>query len=400
MKYLGLLLGSAAALVVVSGARAADAVIIPEPEPAEYVRVCDVFGSGFFYIPGTETCLRFDGYVRYSIDTSEDDDGWVKHTRVRLNVDARSETEFGMLRGFIRFQADWGNGLDDAIRVGDVSDVFDGNYTPSALSSDGPVGIDRAIVQIGGFYAGYTNSVFAEPWGIPGPAGAGGILQTDQAGMYADQQRHQLGYVFSAGNGFFGSVALEDDNDTGNNFSYVDPDTGDAVVVTDDGDGYMPDVTSIIGLNQGWGAVWAGIGYDESESAVGVRAGMQWDMPNSPDSAFRFGGWYASDPNAYAVEMPIEGLAEWSLAASYHQQFNPQWGVDIGAQYMSAFDEPTSGDDGSGYLVEASLVWEPVTNFDIRLEGHWYQQNDVVQADGSLSDDETWDGFLWFRRSF
>ena len=64
MNIKGLLLGSAAALVAVSGARAADAVFAPEPEPVEYVRVCDAYGAGFFYIPGTQTCLRIGGFVR------------------------------------------------------------------------------------------------------------------------------------------------------------------------------------------------------------------------------------------------------------------------------------------------------------------------------------------------
>ena len=58
MKLKSLLFGSAAALVAVSGARAADAVVIPEPEAVEYVRVCDAAGTGYFYIPGTETCLK------------------------------------------------------------------------------------------------------------------------------------------------------------------------------------------------------------------------------------------------------------------------------------------------------------------------------------------------------
>src|SRR5690606_32252050 len=57
----------AAALVAVSGARAADAVVVAEPEPAEYVRICDVYGAGFYYIPGTETCLRVGGYVRVQV---------------------------------------------------------------------------------------------------------------------------------------------------------------------------------------------------------------------------------------------------------------------------------------------------------------------------------------------
>ncbi len=36
-----------------------------EPEPVEYVRVCDAYGTGYFYIPGTETCLQIGGYVRF-----------------------------------------------------------------------------------------------------------------------------------------------------------------------------------------------------------------------------------------------------------------------------------------------------------------------------------------------
>ncbi|MGO4834977.1 porin, partial [Rhizobiaceae sp. 2RAB30] len=41
--------GVAATLAAVTGARAADAVVVAEPEPVEYVRVCDTFGTGFFY---------------------------------------------------------------------------------------------------------------------------------------------------------------------------------------------------------------------------------------------------------------------------------------------------------------------------------------------------------------
>ena len=61
MKLLkGLLLGSAAALVSVAAAQAAD---LPERQaaPIEYVRICDAYGAGFFYIPGTDTCLKVGG---------------------------------------------------------------------------------------------------------------------------------------------------------------------------------------------------------------------------------------------------------------------------------------------------------------------------------------------------
>ena len=66
-----LLLGSAAALVAVTGAQAAD---LPVVEPVDYVKVCDAFGSGFHYIPGTETCLKFSGRVRTEIGVRDDED--------------------------------------------------------------------------------------------------------------------------------------------------------------------------------------------------------------------------------------------------------------------------------------------------------------------------------------
>jgi opacity protein-like surface antigen len=126
MNIKSLLLGSAAALVAVSGARAADAVVVAEPEPVEYVRVCDVYGAGFYYIPGTETCLKISGYLRYDIGVGangltsvdkkhyldsggtviDNDDTYYKKARFQLRTDARSETELGTLRAYaaINFQ--------------------------------------------------------------------------------------------------------------------------------------------------------------------------------------------------------------------------------------------------------------------------------------------------------
>mgnify|MGYP002682652855 CR=1 FL=1 len=123
MNIKSLLLGSAAALLAVSGARAADAVVVAEPEPMEYVRICDVYGAGFYYIPGTETCLAISGYVWYQVTASSYRGGrdtvgfndwfgvssqnWASDIEARVNFDARSETEWGMLRGYIRLQANW-----------------------------------------------------------------------------------------------------------------------------------------------------------------------------------------------------------------------------------------------------------------------------------------------------
>ena len=61
MKLKSLLFGSAAVIAAGTGAQAAD---LPIVEPVEYVRICDAFGAGFYYIPGTDTCLKIGGYVR------------------------------------------------------------------------------------------------------------------------------------------------------------------------------------------------------------------------------------------------------------------------------------------------------------------------------------------------
>ncbi|OJF94437.1 porin [Pararhizobium antarcticum] len=131
MNIKSLLLGSAAALAAVSGANAADAIVAAEPEPMEYVRVCDAFGTGYFYIPGTETCLKIGGYVRTQINYDEDltvnGADWDARTRGYLTFAAKNDTEYGTLSGYINLQAD------------DTNDTF----------------LDGAWINIAGFDVGY-----------------------------------------------------------------------------------------------------------------------------------------------------------------------------------------------------------------------------------------------------
>src|SRR6187397_1827258 len=61
-----LLLGSAAGLVAVAGAQAADLPV--KAKPVEYVKVCSLYGVGFYYIPGTDICMKIGGYVRYQVN--------------------------------------------------------------------------------------------------------------------------------------------------------------------------------------------------------------------------------------------------------------------------------------------------------------------------------------------
>ena len=110
-----LILGSAAALVAMSGAQAADLPV--KAKAVEYVRICSLYGAGFFYIPGTDTCIKLGGYLR--VDTTfngsiYDQPAWIgdlgqgnryrdyfaARSRMALTVDTRTATEYGVVRTF------------------------------------------------------------------------------------------------------------------------------------------------------------------------------------------------------------------------------------------------------------------------------------------------------------
>src|SRR3569833_1033404 len=111
-----LLLGSAAGLVAIAGAQAADLPV--KAKPVEYVKVCSAYGAGFYYMPGTDTCLKVGGYVYAEYNLNSNGDGVpyfngfnggntrestaAYNTRFRgfLSLDARTQTEYGTLRSY------------------------------------------------------------------------------------------------------------------------------------------------------------------------------------------------------------------------------------------------------------------------------------------------------------
>src|SRR5438046_4759608 len=110
-----LVLGSAAGLIALSGAQAADLPV--KAKAVEYVRICSLYGAGFFYIPGTDTCIKLGGYVRvdstfnggvydqpfYAGNGGAGDsfaDRINSRSRMALTVDNRTATEYGVVRTF------------------------------------------------------------------------------------------------------------------------------------------------------------------------------------------------------------------------------------------------------------------------------------------------------------
>ncbi len=113
--FKSLILGSAAGLVAMSGAQAADLPI--KAKAVEYVRICSLYGAGFFYIPGTDTCIKLGGYLRADVvfNTNSDNtgntsgaggaqnrftNGFMARSREDLNIDTRTATEYGVVRTY------------------------------------------------------------------------------------------------------------------------------------------------------------------------------------------------------------------------------------------------------------------------------------------------------------
>ena len=65
MNFKSLLLGTAAVVAVSGAAQAADLAIAVEP--IDYVKICDAFGAGYWYIPGTDTCLKIGGHLQLDV---------------------------------------------------------------------------------------------------------------------------------------------------------------------------------------------------------------------------------------------------------------------------------------------------------------------------------------------
>ena len=110
-----LILSFAAGLVTTGGAQAADLPV--KAKAVEYVKVCSLYGAGFYYIPGTDTCIKLGGYLRVetALGTNAIFDGrligvggtnnrytnyYTSRSRQENYIDTRTATEYGVVRTF------------------------------------------------------------------------------------------------------------------------------------------------------------------------------------------------------------------------------------------------------------------------------------------------------------
>jgi hypothetical protein len=361
MNIKSLLLGSAAALAVVSGAQAADAIVAAEPEPMEYVRVCDAFGAGYFYIPGSETCLKIGGYVRtqinYRSDTDFRDDGYRTNSRAYLELNAKSDTEFGTLGSYVALEADSSDNRDGA--GGDRGGMF----------------LDTAVISIGGLEVGYFYNYWDE--GLNGETDlfdGGPLSQIGAAG------------VLPAG-GYIGGATLNDSI----RYTYTsDAFTVGAAISSFDSDSGWKANDNDIGIEGKIGATFGVVnvsvngGYDFGTEDGAVRAMLTAELG---PGTLGLAGVYSSGASRYW------DFGEWSIAGSYAFKATERLTITPGAQY---WDNITYGDDGD---YTGPSAWRAGLTVDYKItEGlatkASVQYTDVDDADSG------WDAFLRLQRSF
>ncbi|MDB5616928.1 porin [Tardiphaga sp.] len=246
-----LILGSAAGLLAIGGAQAADLPV--KAKAVEYVKVCSLYGAGFYYIPGSDTCLKIGGFIR--VDTSLNSSGvygtpffqgagatntrskdyYTGRVRANLNMDTRTATEYGVVRTFVNTQFQWSDSTDG---------IAGGNNE-----------VDYAFIQFAGFTFGKAVSQFDTQWVLSHPSISSGFTggSDDKTGI------PQIAYTASLGNGLSATISAETTRPyrTGGIYDVNDALNvpGTTIYSSSTAGNMMPDIVANLRLDQAWGSL-------------------------------------------------------------------------------------------------------------------------------------------------
>jgi hypothetical protein len=372
-----LLLGSAATLVVVAGAQAADLPTKKGAPAAEYVKVCKVGDIAGFIIPGSDTCLKISGYVNaqiaagnvtderqiqggvgnFGVEVTTSAAKYVSdigyYTRGQVNFDAVTNTAMGPLLAHIELQGDAGDNRFDSTSGGTV--------------------INSAYVQWAGVTAGKHGSFYDY---LAGGDTWKDFFSPDHSGTPINL----LAYTATFGGGFSATLSLEQNESVaGVNIYYSNTIHGSG---TYNGSGTplgvrAPDIVGSLDVTQSWGgAHLAGVahnirvettGYGTTVSDLdtwgyGVIGGVTFNLPMlSAGSKIAFQGAYGHGAIAYSG-------ATSPAWAEQDQGFNTNGN---GTLFPMADAIYTGGDDWSlsnAWSAAAQLTWKVSPNFEIDPE--------------------------------
>jgi len=300
-----LILGSAAGLLAMGGAQAADLPV--KAKAVEYVKICSLYGAGFYYIPGTDTCIKLGGYLRVetAIGSNSVYDGRVSsvggannrytnyytaRSREDFNIDTRTATEYGVVRTYFDATFSWttgsysGNGAAPGATVyqalgggGTVAPASaPQNANPGAVAG-GSLGVYYAFIQFAGFTMGKAVSQFSAPWvnypgnnfdGLPGGGGTvTGVNQFTYTAQFGNgvslalSAQDQVAYYtagianlsapFSAANLVSGSFGLSDIGGT-----------------------RAPDLVAMLRVDQAWGLFQASFAAHDNHAGYYATPGL------------------------------------------------------------------------------------------------------------------------------
>lgn len=430
MNIKSLLLGSAAAMVAVSSAQAADAVVV-EAEPVEYVRVCDAYGSGFFFIPGTETCIRFGGFVRSAYEklTFDNDDAAIGEQsftlwgqRARLNIDVRNETDWGTLRSVYRLEGGQSNvdtdiDMDVALislagfRAGFAgANYWSTNHGFGGVNSESVASTASGVIYPDGFYGFDDATIFDYTWAADGlsvtvgvedtrisygrgnAVGGGDFLNTTNNGGIDDGASFYAGLNYSGDFGTFAFTAAHDTN----------------AVDFDD----LAEVTAAYA-----GAAAPGGRVGNGEGGWAYKVSLNLDLSEFiPGGSIH--GWYANDGD-YDTDYVHSNLLTLNPESIWGVGFNANlsdevefWalysaveGTDISAAVGAIVDPlAVATETGDAELISIGLNWFPAAapGFHIKSSYSFGEvENNLSPVIGVAAGDADFDGFeVTLRRDF
>jgi len=421
-----LILGSAAGLVAMSGAQAADLPV--KAKAVEYVRVCSLYGAGFFFIPGTDTCIKLGGYMR--IDTTfnggiYDQPAWsgdlgvgnryrdtfASRSRMALTVDTRTATEYGVVRTFLQgdFQFDTlgSNTTNPAVLTAP-------GVNSSLLSTvgGGYVAVEFAFVQFAGFTFGKSASAYASPWhGYPGNNSSFLIGGHDTVTGVNNIQ-----YTAQFGNGVSATIGL-DDPTVFNRTSIYNLSIPTAVSAAGTSSNVyagvnMPDIVGNIRIDQAWGlfqlsgalhevdasynslaagglpsAVSAISGHPETKYGGSVMAALQIkNIPTGPGDDIKFDASWAKGDTKNVISTS-SASPNFLMVGGGSGQLGSGQSIAFGATTDGVYLPTAAGGDGSIHLTTAYGVrgafnhnWDPYWSSSLFGGMGWVRYDATAQA--------------------
>jgi hypothetical protein len=333
------LLGSAAGIFTVAGAQAAD--LPTKAQPVEYVRACSTYGAGFWYVPGTDTCIKIGGFAKLQVEYNMAGSGPFMlgaagggpagsidlgglNTRTDtspftiagrffgVSFDLRTQTEYGTLRSYA-----------DAIVSGAGSNdnwLYGTNQQAGTTITN-----TRAFIQFAGFTAGRMRSFFDLYFqGVYTYSGQKFGNDTSPNGV------NGIAYTWQFGGGLSTSVSLEDGAGTAAERGKLIINTSPAFAaiekqsafvlsvanneVPDDAGEQFFDPIANIRLDQEWGFLGlSGALHDASGGYYGATEGTG-HPPNTWGWAVTFGGVWNNPFGLNGDSVAAEGV--WSKGAS------------------------------------------------------------------------------------